>query len=190
MAMARRCELRLQTPPPSMLTRSSFPPEIGMTRFRDGLAFVVALVLRDPSFSIRHRNFSDSVTAGLVAVAEHSGNARSDVEQEAVEAMRKRIGNLDFDRASHCAYHLSVHVMSCINFRRHTLTWRARLSQVQYRADSRRMESRNCRMERRRGSHPHAASVSLHSSTEQRNRGNEKQERVGCTGSLWLGELM
>ena len=36
--------------------------------------------------------------------------------------MRKRIGNLEFDRASHCVYHLTVHLVFCTKFRRHTLT--------------------------------------------------------------------
>jgi len=36
--------------------------------------------------------------------------------------MRKRIGNLYFDRASHCVYHLAAHVVFCTKFRRHTLT--------------------------------------------------------------------
>ena len=35
--------------------------------------------------------------------------------------MRQRIGNLDFDCASHCVYHLAVHVVFCTKFRRHTL---------------------------------------------------------------------
>src|SRR5215472_5188206 len=36
--------------------------------------------------------------------------------------MRKRIGNLEFDRASHNVYHLTVHLVFCTTFRRHTLT--------------------------------------------------------------------
>lgn len=36
--------------------------------------------------------------------------------------MRKRIGNLDFDRASHCVYHLAAHVVFCTKFRKRTLT--------------------------------------------------------------------
>lgn len=36
--------------------------------------------------------------------------------------MRKRIGNPDFDRASHCVYHLAMHVVFRTKFRRHTLT--------------------------------------------------------------------
>jgi len=36
--------------------------------------------------------------------------------------MRKRIGNLDFDRASHSVYHLCAHVVFCVKFRRHILT--------------------------------------------------------------------
>src|SRR5215471_12054769 len=39
-----------------------------------------------------------------------------------VKAMRKRIGNLEFDRASHCVYHLTVHLVFCTKLRRHTLT--------------------------------------------------------------------
>ena len=33
----------------------------------------------------------------------------------------KRIGNLDFDTASHCVYHLTAHVIFCTKFRRRTL---------------------------------------------------------------------
>ncbi len=36
--------------------------------------------------------------------------------------MRKRIGNLDFDAASHSVYHLCCHVVFCTKFRRHILT--------------------------------------------------------------------
>ena len=36
--------------------------------------------------------------------------------------MRKRIGNLDFDTASHCVYHLTTHVVFCTKFRNPTLT--------------------------------------------------------------------
>lgn len=36
--------------------------------------------------------------------------------------MRKRIGNLDFDVASHCVYHLRTHVVLCTKFRYPTLT--------------------------------------------------------------------
>jgi len=36
--------------------------------------------------------------------------------------MRKRIGNLDFDTASHCVYHLTTHVVLCTKFRHPTLT--------------------------------------------------------------------
>ena len=36
--------------------------------------------------------------------------------------MRKRIGNLEFNRASHCVYCLTVHVVFCTKSRRHTLT--------------------------------------------------------------------
>jgi putative transposase len=53
---------------------------------------------------------------------EHPLDTWGDVQQEAVKAMRKRIGNLDFDCASHCVYHLAVHVVFCTKFRRHTLT--------------------------------------------------------------------
>ena len=35
---------------------------------------------------------------------------------------RKHIGNLDFDRASHCIYHLAAHVVFCTKFRKHILT--------------------------------------------------------------------
>jgi REP element-mobilizing transposase RayT len=36
--------------------------------------------------------------------------------------MRKRIGNLDFDTANHCVYHLTTNVVFCTTFRKHTLT--------------------------------------------------------------------
>jgi putative transposase len=39
-----------------------------------------------------------------------------------MRAMRKRIGTLDFDTASHCVYHLTVHVVFCTKFRKHILT--------------------------------------------------------------------
>jgi putative transposase len=35
--------------------------------------------------------------------------------------MSKRIGNLDFDTASHSVYHLAVHIVFCVKFRRHIL---------------------------------------------------------------------
>lgn len=36
--------------------------------------------------------------------------------------MSKRIGKLEFDCGSHCIYHLAVHVVFCIKFRKHILT--------------------------------------------------------------------
>lgn len=49
-------------------------------------------------------------------------NSDSTAVSQVVEKSRKRIGNLDFDRASHCVYHLAVHVVFCTKFRRHILT--------------------------------------------------------------------
>ena len=40
---------------------------------------------------------------------------------QGVERRYKRIGNLDFDCASHCVYSLSVHVVFCTKFRRKIL---------------------------------------------------------------------
>ena len=53
--------------------------------------------------------------------------------------MRKRIGNLDCDRASHCVYHPAVHVVCCTKGRKHTLTSEAGpFRRSQYGADRRR----------------------------------------------------
>ena len=56
--------------------------------------------------------------------------------------MRKRIGNLEFDRASHCVYHLTVHVAFCTNFRRHTLI--AERKEFANRSIRRKGEELNC----------------------------------------------
>jgi putative transposase len=53
---------------------------------------------------------------------EHLTNRSEAPIPQPVEHRRKRIGNLDFDRASHCVYHLAVHVVFCVKFRRHILT--------------------------------------------------------------------
>jgi hypothetical protein len=60
-----------------------------------------------------------------MAIAEHARNGGGDDRQEVGKAMRQRIGNLDFDCASHCVYHLAVHVF-CTKFRRHIFTWEKR----------------------------------------------------------------
>src|ERR1019366_6339858 len=85
-------------------------------------ALPVALVLGNQAFGDDGGQFGVVFTAGLSPVAGHPLNRRGDDWQERSEAMRKRIGNLDFDRASHCVYHLAVHVVFCTKFRRHTLT--------------------------------------------------------------------
>ena len=96
-------------------------PQIGITKletlrhFRLRWYFAIRLLETTQDFGVVFRT-------GLAAVAQHAVNARPDVQQEAVKAMRKRIGNLDFDCASHCVYHLAVHVVFCTKFRRHTLT--------------------------------------------------------------------
>jgi hypothetical protein len=41
---------------------------------------------------------------------------------ESFQRQHKRIGNLDFDTASHCVYHLAAHVIFCTKFRRRALT--------------------------------------------------------------------
>jgi putative transposase len=55
-------------------------------------------------------------------MSEHLSNSNSATVSQVIEKSRKRIGNLDFDRASHCVYHLAVHVVFCVKFRRHILT--------------------------------------------------------------------
>jgi len=60
--------------------------------------------------------------AGLISIPEHLRDCANNQWPEAIQAMRKRIGNLDFDRASHCVYHLAAHVVFCTKFRQHTLT--------------------------------------------------------------------
>jgi len=42
--------------------------------------------------------------------------------QKRIQMGTKRIGNLDFNTASHCVYHLTVHVVLCTKFRRKILT--------------------------------------------------------------------
>ena len=56
--------------------------------------------------------------------------------------MRQRIGNLDFDCASHCVYHLAVHVVFCTKFRRHILI-ETRLSLLDYAAGGHSLPARN-----------------------------------------------
>jgi putative transposase len=55
-------------------------------------------------------------------MSEHLTNRNETPLPQLAEHRRKRIGNLDFDRASHCVYHLAVHVVFCVKFRRHILT--------------------------------------------------------------------
>ena len=55
-------------------------------------------------------------------MGEHLTNSNATAVPQVVEKSRKRIGNLDFDRASHCVYHLAVHVVFCVKFRHHILT--------------------------------------------------------------------
>ena len=55
-------------------------------------------------------------------MGEHLTNSNATAVPQVIEKSRKRIGNLDFDRASHCVYHLAVHVVFCVKFRRHILT--------------------------------------------------------------------
>ena len=81
----------------------------------------------------------------ISAIAEHAGDRGGDNRQEGVEAMRKRIGNLEFDRASHCVYHLPCHVVFCTNFRRHHFG-EARLNPVQYAANRTGIQQRNHRI--------------------------------------------
>ena len=52
---------------------------------------------------------------------EHSIDTQTCERFDGVQDKRKRIGNLDFDTASHCVYHLTVHAIFCTKFRRHTL---------------------------------------------------------------------
>ena len=53
---------------------------------------------------------------------QHSINTQTCERFDGVQNKRKRIGNLDFDAASHCVYHLTVHVIFYTTFRRHTLS--------------------------------------------------------------------
>jgi putative transposase len=53
---------------------------------------------------------------------EHPANSNQTLIPQVIEVRRKRIGHLDFDRASHCVYHLAVHTVFCVKFRRHILT--------------------------------------------------------------------
>ena len=92
----------------------------------DCLALSIALVLGNKAFGNHRGQFGVVFTAGLMAIAEHVRNRGGDDRQEVGKAMRQRIGNLDFDCASHCVYHLAVHVVVCTKFRRHTLTWEKR----------------------------------------------------------------
>jgi putative transposase len=55
-------------------------------------------------------------------MSEHLTNSNAAAIPKVIEKTRKRIGNLDFDCASHCVYHLCVHVVFCVKFRRHILT--------------------------------------------------------------------
>lgn len=50
-------------------------------------------------------------------MSEHSIYAQSSKRLDGFQNKRKRIGNLDFDTASHCVYHLMVHVVFCTKFR-------------------------------------------------------------------------
>jgi putative transposase len=55
-------------------------------------------------------------------MSEDPTNSSSAPLLQAPEKSRTRIGNLDFDRSSHCVYHLIVHVVFCVKFRRRLIT--------------------------------------------------------------------
>src|SRR5690242_15948807 len=53
---------------------------------------------------------------------QHTVNAEPCQRFNGLQGQTKRIGNLDFDTASHCVYHLAVHIVFCTKFRRKILT--------------------------------------------------------------------
>jgi putative transposase len=55
-------------------------------------------------------------------VSKHLTNSNETALPQVIEKSRKRIGNLDFDRASHCVYHLAAHVVLCVKFHHRILT--------------------------------------------------------------------
>ena len=55
---------------------------------------------------------------------EHSIDTQTCERFDGVQDKRKRIGNLDFDTASHCVYHLTVHVIFRTNLEGARLTTR------------------------------------------------------------------
>jgi putative transposase len=85
-------------------------------------AFGVALIFCDQTLGNNAGKLGIVPAAGLVAITQHALKAWDRLAKEIIEAMRKRIGNLDFDCASHCVYHLAAHTIFCTKFRRQTLT--------------------------------------------------------------------
>ena len=61
--------------------------------------------------------------AGVVlSVLEHLPCSAQGWKIQCFQMTNNRIGNLDFDCASHCVYHLAAHVVFCTKFRKHILT--------------------------------------------------------------------
>jgi putative transposase len=55
-------------------------------------------------------------------MSQHAVNTNTCERFDGLQNKTKRIGNLDFDTASHCIYHLAVHLVFCAKFRRKILS--------------------------------------------------------------------
>jgi Transposase IS200 like len=86
------------------------------------LALPMALIFGYQTFGHGARNLGVVLGRGFFPMSKHVDNRGAAERIETVEYSRKRIGNLDFDRASHCVYHLAVHVVFCTKFRHPILT--------------------------------------------------------------------